>query len=416
MKKIYMLFLSFVLLMSCNNDTRKIKTNLITAQELITVPSDVMKNILDSKNIPHGNYVFGYKAYKIVYQTVDDSGNPVKASGLLTVPIPPDNLPKKELYSFPVVLNEHGTIFLDNDAPSYNYQPGESSTFSVLSLFTGIYGFATVMPDYIGYGTSNNHYHPYLIKNSLAKSSVDMLKAVIDFSENNHINMKRDVFITGYSEGGYAAMATAEMLQKEPDFRIHVKAAAPLDGVYDLETIGIGIAASNDMIYPPFVAFIAYSYTETYPKDIIRNQLVQEPYASLLPSLFNGTKSGAEIYSHLTTKVKEFFNPVYLVDFLTNENNPFRTKLRENNTDNWAPSFPLRIVHCGHDDILPYTLAQISYNRMLSLGATDIQLVDPEDVFGNPSGWGHRECAPYAYQIAAKWFCELTYGADKCNQ
>jgi len=419
MKRAFLFFLLvFIFFYGCNNDTRESKSNLISAQELITVPPDTMKNILDSKHIPHGEYVFGYKAYKILYETTDDAGNKVTASGLLTVPVPPDNLKGKEYYSFPVVLNHHGTIFLDNEAPSYNFSPGENSTFPVISLFTGIYGFATAMPDYIGYGASKEHYHPYLIYNSTANASVDMLKASIDFCEKNGIPIRRDAFLTGYSEGGYATMATAKKLQEHPEILINVKAVAPLDGVYDLETMGLGIATKPTMIYPAFIGFLVYSYTETYPKDVVRNHLVQEPYASRLLSLFDGNHSGTEINANLTTDTNAFFNGAYLLDFVSNSENPFRKKLKENSTDNWAPLFPVRIVHCEHDNIIPYMLAFSSYNKMVALGGKDIQIVDPEDVFSglvDNDGWNHQECAPYAYQIAAKWFCELVHGAGKCK-
>ncbi len=419
MKRVFLLFfLFFVSLYGCNIDTKEQKSNFISAQELITVPPDIMKSILDAKEIPHGDHVFGYKAYKILYETTDDNGNKVIASGLLTVPVPPDNLNGKEYYSFPVVLNNHGTIFLDNEAPSYNFMPGESSTFSVVSLFTGIYGFATAMPDYIGYGASKDHYHPYLIYKSSSNASVDMLKASIDFCEKNDIPIRRDAFLTGYSEGGYVTMATAKKLQEHPEILVNVKAVAPLDGVYDLETMGLGVASKPTMVYPAFIGFLVYAYTETYPKDVVRNQLVQEPYASSLPSLFDGNHSGEEINANLTTNTNAFFSATYLSDFLLNPENPFRKKLRENSTDNWVPLFPVRIVHCEHDNIIPYQLAYYSYKKMVALGSKDIQIIDPEDEFSSEvdnDGWNHQECAPYAYQFAAKWFCELIYGKGKCN-
>ncbi len=414
------LILSFIFI-SCENSSREDTSNLIYGEKVLSIPPDLMREILDNDGIPHGSIVFGYDAYKIVYETVDDFGNKVRASGILTIPVLPDTIPeeKRKLYSFPVVLNHHGTIFLNEEAPSYNYMPGKNSTFPIIALFTGIYGFATAMPDYIGYGESKDHYHPYMIQKSLARASIDMLKASIDFCEKNGILIKRDTYITGYSEGGYGAMATAKMLQEKPEILINVKGVAPLDGVYDLEKMGLAVVSQETIKYPAFIGFMLFSYSNTYPKDVILNQIVQEPYATRIPQLFDGTKTGLEITLQLTQNTQELFYPEYIQDFVLNTENPFRVKLRENNTDNWAPSFKMKIIHCRHDDVLPFALVQLSFNKMIANGGKEIELVDPEDVFSNivdNDGWSHTECAPYAYQIAAKWFCVLERGAEKCSQ
>ncbi|NPA54665.1 MAG: hypothetical protein GXO21_08390 [Aquificae bacterium] len=422
MKKIFILFLSLFLIgnLSCENGSREGDSKIISVQKLISISPQNMEEILNQKNIPHGPIVFGYDAYKVVYETKDDFGEKVIASGLLVVPVLPDIIPeeKRKLYSFPVVLNHHGTIFQDNEAPSYNYMPADTSTFSLISLFTGIYGFATVFPDYIGYGESKNHYHPYMIQNSLAQASIDMLKASIDFCERNGILVKRDTYITGYSEGGYAAMATAKRLQEKPELLINVKAVAPLDGIYDLENMGLAVVSQEEIKYPAFIGFLLYAYSKTYPEDVILNQLVQEPYATIIPTLFDGKKSAVEINSSLTSKTLKLFYPQAMQDFALNPKNPFRSKLKENNTDNWAPKFKMKIIHCEHDDVLPYQLVEISFKKLVANGAEDIELVNPEKVFSSlvdNDGWSHKECAPYAYQLAAKWFCILERGEDSCR-
>ncbi len=425
MKRIIGIFLIIfsIFLQSCENDSREYKTTLISAEKLMSVSPEMMRNILDKNNTPHGPIVFGYDAYKIIYETTDDLGNKVIASGLLTIPILPDTIPeeKRKLYSFPVVLNEHGTIFLDNEAPTYNYMPGNNSTFPIIALFTGIYGFATAMPDYIGYGESKDHYHPYMIENSLAQASIDMLKASIDFCEKNGILIKRDAYITGYSEGGYAAMATAKKLQEKPELLINVKAVAPLGGIYDLEKMGLAVISQtqldNDSL--AFVGFLVYAYSKTYSKDIVLNQIIQDPYNAILPQLYDGTKSKDEIAKNLDNDIRNLFDPLYLQDMAINTENPFRKKLRENNTDDWAPQSKMRIVHCGHDNILPFALVELSYNKMLANGATKIELIDPEIIFSalvDNDGWSHKECAEHAYKIAAQWFCVLERGPEKCGQ
>ena len=405
---------------SCNNDSRETKSPLISAEKVFSVSPDDMRNYISNLiNSQSVRYVFGYDAYRIIYRTKDSAGNEVIASGLLTVPILPDNMSEqqKNLFSSPIILNEHGTIFRDNDAPSYNFYPGNNSTFPLIALFTGLYGFTTAMPDYIGYGASKGHFHPYLIKKDLAQDSVDFLKACIDFCEQNGLKTKRDVYITGYSEGGYVAMATAQRLQQNPEYLINVKGAAPLDGVYDLETMALCLMSRGVLNYPSFVAYLVYAYSQAYTKDLVLNEIINDAYSSLLASLFDGTKSREEIDNVLPKNINQLFKIAYIYDFVSNTQNLFRVKLRENNVDEWVPSFPLQIVHCGHDDVIPYQLAQLSYSKMVSLGGENITLVNPEVVFNaDNDGWNHAQCAKYAYQIAANWFCILDRGNDMCSR
>lgn len=421
MKLIFSLILvlfSFIF-SSCNNDSREAESPLISAEKVFSVSPDDMRNYInnftDSQNI---RYVFGYDAYRITYRTKDSAGNEVIASGLLTVPIPPDDMPpqQKKLFSSPIILNEHGTIFRDNDAPSYNFHPGNNSTFPIIALFTGLYGFTTAMPDYIGYGASKEHFHPYLIKKDLAQDSIDFLKACIDFCEQNGLKTRRDVYITGYSEGGYVAMATAQRLQENPEYLINVKGVSPLDGVYDLETMALGLMFNPSLNYPSFVAYLVYAYSLAYPQEIVLDEIIGDTYISILPSLFDGTKSREEIDSVLPKNINQLFKIEYISDFVSNNENSLRVKLKENNVDEWVPHFPLQIVHCGHDDVIPYQLAQLSYSNIVSLGGNDIIFVDPEVVFNaDNDGWNHAQCAKYAYQIAANWFCILDRGNDMCS-
>ncbi|MDQ7066774.1 MAG: lipase family protein [Sulfurimonas sp.] len=72
---------------------------------------------------------------------------------------------------------------------------------------TGLAGFASINPDYIGYGASNSVAHPYMLKKASARSSVDMIKASMKYMQDNGIAINHQLYISGYSQGGYTAMA-----------------------------------------------------------------------------------------------------------------------------------------------------------------------------------------------------------------
>jgi pimeloyl-ACP methyl ester carboxylesterase len=85
----------------------------------------------------------------------------------------------------------------------------------VSAVLAGL-GYIAVLPDYIGYGDSTAKLHPYLHASTLASATVDMNRAARTFLALPDINMARNgqFFLTGYSEGGYATLATQRPMQQ----------------------------------------------------------------------------------------------------------------------------------------------------------------------------------------------------------
>lgn len=131
--------------------------------------------------------------YRILYNTTY-KGEAIEASGLLAVPL---NTP-----SVPALLSaQHGTMFKESDAPS-NFP----ATFSGFELF-GAAGYVAVVPDYIGYGASSDIFHPYYDEEHSARAVVDMLKAAKYLLQQEEIATNGNLFLVGYSEGGYVTLA-----------------------------------------------------------------------------------------------------------------------------------------------------------------------------------------------------------------
>ena len=82
-----------------------------------------------------------------------------------------------------------------------------------MALFFAARGYIVVAPNYAGYDTSTLPYHPYLVA---AQQSKDMIDALIaSRSALPNIALVSDngqLFITGYSQGGYVAMATLSLI------------------------------------------------------------------------------------------------------------------------------------------------------------------------------------------------------------
>ena len=123
-----------------------------------------------------------------------------------------------------MVSDDHGTIFANKKAPSVIASDTGSPSGSAI-IITSIGGFATLKPDYIGFGDSKEHYYPYVLKDSLANSTVDFIKKVKVFAKDNNITLNNQLFLTGYSEGGYASMATLKKIEEEQltDLKVSIK-------------------------------------------------------------------------------------------------------------------------------------------------------------------------------------------------
>ena len=370
----------------------------------------IKKSLIDAKvpGITKKSIVYGQKAYKIPYITTDEEGNEVEVSGYMVVPKGlPEALIAAKGYS--VVSDDHGTIFANNDAPTVlpelNSMPSGASI-----ILTSLAGFVTLQPDYIGFGDSNKHYHPFILKKSLANATVDFIRAAKSFALENDIYLNKQLFLTGYSEGGYSAMATLQKIEKEGLLEeIPVTMAAPMAGPYDVNLTAFGVLSQAKLGVPSFMANIGYAYAKAYNVSV--DTIINEPYASKLPVLFDGTKDRTLIDPELTqttTGEEGLFHPVFVQNFFANENHWFRQAVVENSVYAWAPQTTVRLLHCKSDDVIPYAISQKTEGIMKHLGAKDIALLAIEDTLGKTGAKiGHAACGQLGYSLASQLFANV---------
>ena len=386
---------------------------------VVDLSGDVIKGSLLAAGTPgvdETTTVYGYKAYKIPYTTTDEEGNSVEVSGLMVVPTGLPDVVYSTL-GLSMVSDSHETIFANADAPTQIAGATSSVAGSPVAL-TSLGGFVTLQADYIGFGDSVDHYHPFMLKKSLANATVDFINAAKVFATNNDINLNGQLFLTGYSEGGYAAMATLQKIETETDLQVTL--SAPMAGPYAIEALAKGVLSAPVMPIPSFMTNVGYAYSFAYDIDIA--SIVNEPYASSLDDLFDGSKARPEIDAALTTQttgVDGLFNPDFVADFLAPEDNWFNLAARENDVHTWVPKSSVRLLHCLGDDVVPYALSELTEGTMLAMsgGAADVSIVPIEvAVTQDPTTalrYGHVECGPVAYSVATKIFAEtraLTIG------
>ncbi len=409
------LVVSAMFLVGCGGGLSKPSNEVVSGGELVVSFSgaSIKQSLIDANTpgIDVNSTVYGYKAYKIPYTTTDEENNSVSVSGLMVVPTGLPNVVYSTL-GLSLVSDDHGTIFADRESPSVQASLNNAPSGSPI-LLTSLGGFVTIQPDYIGFGDSLSHYHPFILKKSLANATVDFIAAARAFAVANNINLNGQLFLTGYSEGGYAAMATLEKI--ETDGVLTVAMAAPMAGPYAVEGLATTVLQAANLSVPSFMANVGYAYATAFTKDI--TTVINEPYASSLATLFNGDLTRTEIDPQLptaTTGANGLFNPLFVQDALTDPNNWFRRAARANDVYNWAPTTSVRLVHCLGDDVIPYSISQLTNGTMNGNGAADVSLVPVEvAVTGNPGTalrYGHGACASVAYSVTTKIFAQVRLG------
>ena len=403
-----LLLSSVLLIVGCGSLDQPDNPQVVGGSTVVTFDQALMKKTLTSKGYADENStVFGYTAYKIPYKTTNEKGVEVSVSGLMVVPT---GLPEvvTEHIGLSLVSDDHGTIFANYEAPTIIGETTSAPAGSAIIL-TALAGFVTLQPDYIGFGDSDD-IHPFVLKKSLANATVDFIIAAREFATSNSIKLNGQLFLTGYSEGGYAALATLQKIEAEGNLTVTM--AAPMAGPYAMEAMAMGVLSQPKLTVPSFMANVGYAYADAYDKEF--TSIINEPYASKLKNLFSGDYNRTQIDVELTydtTGDSGLFAQSIVTGFFTDADNWFRKAVVENSIHKWSAKTPVRLVHCMGDDVIPYGISQMAEGNMQAMGSADTKIVPVEiAVTKDPATalrYGHADCGSVAYSVTAKMFGDI---------
>lgn len=173
---------------------------------------DVSVNYTAAKN--------AVKLYRVTYSSVvPERGNmPIVATGLIAVP---DIVGT----SFPMVSYQHGTVYEKTQVPSFPNQSPETQL--MLAQFAG-QGYIVIGADYFGMGSSKEP-EGYMVKASHQQASYDMLLASRAVLADLKLSSSK-LFVSGWSQGGFVAMAFLEKLESVGEkVDAAATASAPVD-------------------------------------------------------------------------------------------------------------------------------------------------------------------------------------------
>lgn len=207
-----------------------------------------------------GNPTCGVDFYYINFWTRGAANEATESSGALMVPTGGTGCSGAR----PVVLYAHGTQ--TNQAANIADVTDTTNTEGILiAAMFAAQGYIVVAPNYAGYDISTLGYHPYLNAEQQSGEMMDILTAARTALPRTFASSTTDsgkLFVTGYSEGGYVALATVRAMQAASQT---VTASAPMSGPYALEAFGDALFfGSVDLGSTVFAPLLTTGYQHAY--------------------------------------------------------------------------------------------------------------------------------------------------------
>lgn len=237
---------------------------------------------------------------------------------------------------------------------------------------------------------------------SLANSSIDLLRAAQFFMSEIDLGYSNQLLLGGYSEGGYAALATHKVIQASHSSEFDVVASYAGAGAYDLLGTAKTLLNKDTLPYSPYVAFMFKAYDEIYGFGRI-SEIFNTAYIDTVDNYFYGNYHESVIYTKLTDDTATLFHASFLTDFRSTGETEIKTRLTENNIYDWLPLAPVRLFHGTADITVPYANAEKALEFMAPIGTEDVAIVECVPIAGAAN---HNNCYLPYLEAMTQYFLE----------
>jgi len=338
--------------------------------------------------------LYNVDVYRIHYTTTNTFELKDTASGIFCLPVKANTV-------FPILIYDHGTVSDRYDVPSFgSYEQSISAVFAS-------FGYITVAPDYIGLGISKG-FHPYVHPESEARAGIDLVLAVKNIGNLENFHYNDQLFITGYSQGGHAAMATFKTLSESSE--LEVTAVAPMSGPYSISremkkfTFG-----DTEYFFCAYLGNVLLTAKYVYPElftDLEIEDLLKPDYAVMVRKFEREEIDLDDLNDQMIAKLRQNNGKVLpkrmFIDsvanaFLTDDDHPLNQALKRMDVCDWKPEKPVKMLYCTNDDQVTYRNAVYTDSLMRANGS---ETVSAADVF---SSGNHGTCF-YPVAVALRTF------------
>lgn len=375
-----------------------------------------------------GDPICDVEVRSLQYTTLGGAGEATTASGALMLPGGTD---ARCTGARPIVLYGHAThpeksfnlaALGDNTNASY------TESLTIAAIFAAR-GYIVVAPNDAGYDSSTLGYHPFLNAKQQSGDMQDALAAAKSAlpTFTPRVIASTQLFITGFSQGGFVAMATQRAMEQAG---LTVTAAAPMSGPYAVaRELDDNFAGQVHVSSTLFASLLATSYQRAYKNVYAKpTDLYESGYAegieSLLPgadvptlantgklpetALFSLTPPQAPPGSNLQPTFNTLtpatgtsmdavfargfgsgnlftnsFRAAYLQDMVTHPDNPafgLRVDAKANDLRGFTPKAPVFLCGGAQDATVSYSSNTGAFAAAWSgLGAGRVLLLDVDD-------------------------------------
>lgn len=289
----------------------------------------------------------------------------------------------------PIVLFAHGTD--GNKNKNMANVTGDGEAGLAMTMFAA-QGYIVVAPNYAGYNNSKLSYHPYLNAEQQSSDMLDALRATKSNLTKLGATASSKLFVTGYSQGGFVAMATVKAIETKYASEFTVTGSAPLSGPYALLKVAL-LPLSNPALQGVGAAFftplVVDSYQNSYGNIYTTPSEIYTPaYANiavgLLPSV--DVAAAAARLPNTDGTFRTVYDQGNGQPFLIN--NSYRTAAaaqtsgfyqafaRNDLTTGWKPKAPMALCYGAQDPTVP---GFNSVDAATAFAGSPVQRWDMED-------------------------------------
>jgi hypothetical protein len=317
--------------------------------------------------------------YRLQY-SVGRDGKVDQLSGLLALP---RGVAPRRLVSF-----QHGTTTTRSSVPS---QP-DGTGLAAAIVFAGN-GYALAAPDYPGLGEAVGR-HPYYIADAIGPAVVAMIEA----TQRIERVPKGPVFLSGFSEGGWASLAALRVLESKGQ---PVLGSAQVAGPYDLRRVSLPAALKGGApSHSLYLAYAAWGQAAHYGHRL--DSVLTPEYAAIVERLFAGAKP-REIMKTLPLEPRRIFNQGFLDAYDHDEAHWYLDSFAANSLVDVTPRAPVRLYYGSKDlDVIPEEA--LAASRSMRARGADVTDVDVGPV-------GHELSMVAAAPLILTWLRELDAAA-----
>ncbi len=277
-------------------------------------------------------------ATRVMYSSTDGEGNPIAVTGTVFEP----TTAYKGKSERPLISYAPGTQGMgDRCAPSRQME--DFFEYEGIGIARTVSrGYAVAMTDYQGLGTPGTH--TYVAREAQGRATLDMARAAKNLEETE-LDDTNPIGLMGYSQGGGAAAAAAELAgEYAPD--LDIKGSAVGAPTAHLDQVGEQIDSG---LYSAFALFavLGLATSERIDPAPYLNEEGKEIASKVEDAcVFDLFEYANKDTSQYTTSGKK------LSELLAEE--PFASAIEEQRLGKQAPNAPVVINHSVGDDVIPY--------------------------------------------------------------